>query len=329
MRFEMLTPVDWLAALIALFAAATMGFAIQRGGTCMVAAVDEAVSERRCSRLLALAECSLWVSGLLALAGLFGATSHYDQGYSAGSAAMAGGVLLGLGALINGACVFGSVARIGAGDWYFLLTPAGFFLGSSMHANLALPAAHASGASAGSHVALGLVVLLLPLLVMRSAGLVAAARQGALPARLWSMHMATVIIGVAFVVLVLAAGPWTYPEALYRTAHTGTLPRPGDLALFAALLGGAIVGGSKKRVPLQWRPAAVVSCLGGGALMGLGSAMIPGGNDNLVLVGIPMLQPYALLAIGAMTLAIATGLIVQGNWRKVLRLPLNGNRMSG
>ena len=30
---------------------------------------------------------------------------------------------------MNGACAFGSVARLGRGEWAFLATPAGFFLG--------------------------------------------------------------------------------------------------------------------------------------------------------------------------------------------------------
>jgi hypothetical protein len=63
--------------------------------------------------------------------------------------------------------------------------------------------------------------------------------------------------------------------------------------------------------------------------MGLGSAMIPGGNDNLLLVGIPMVQPHALLGITAMALAICAGLIVRRNWRKLILLPLIRNRFSG
>jgi toxin CptA len=62
-------------------------------------------------------------------------------------------------------------------------------------------------------------------------------------------------------------------------------------------------------------------CLAGGALMGVGSAMIPGGNDNLILVGLPMAMPYAWQAIAAMILAIWAGLIVQASWRKKASTP--------
>ena len=40
-----------------------------------------------------------------------------------------GGVLLGLGAFINGACVFGAIALFGSGRWAQLFMPAGFYLG--------------------------------------------------------------------------------------------------------------------------------------------------------------------------------------------------------
>ena len=57
-----------LAFVIALLCAGTMGFAIQRGATCTVAAVDEVVSKRRWNRLGALVEASVWVAGGLAIA---------------------------------------------------------------------------------------------------------------------------------------------------------------------------------------------------------------------------------------------------------------------
>ena len=58
--------------LAALLCAAGMGLAIQRGGTCAVAAVEEVLAERRLTRLLAIVEASLWVSAGLLLAHRFG-----------------------------------------------------------------------------------------------------------------------------------------------------------------------------------------------------------------------------------------------------------------
>ncbi|HSG34323.1 MAG TPA: YeeE/YedE thiosulfate transporter family protein, partial [Sphingomonadaceae bacterium] len=249
--------------------------------------------------------------------------------YPAGLIAVAGGMLLGWGALINGACVFGSVARIGSRDWHFLLTPLGFYLGSLAHARLLLPTSVAQPASNSSFGGWLLLGLFLPFLAIRLYQLGHGSRRGEFAARLWHPHQATIMIGVTFVILVLAAGAWTYPESLYRAAHRAIAPYPSDLVLFFALLGGAVIGGWNKEggAPFSFRQA--LACLAGGALMGVGSSMIPGGNDNLSLVGIPMGHSYAWVAIGAMALAIWTGLIVGRIWRNFASLPLIGIRPSG
>jgi hypothetical protein len=321
--------LDRAAIALAVLAAGTMGFAIQRGGTCMVAAVNEAVTRRRANRLLALGESGLWVSGLFAFATLAGLLAPPAMTYPAGLAALTGGVLLGLGALANGACVFGAVARIGSRDWHFLLTPVGFYFGSLAHARLALPMGEPIPYSVNEAGGWLLLALFLPLLFYRLFELATAHRSEGLAARLWHPHRATIVIGVAFVVLALAAGPWTYPESLYRAAHTGKLPFPSDIMLFLALLGGAVIGGLGRGETIGWKPQRAVTCLAGGALMGLGSAMIPGGNDNLSLVGIPMRHAYAWLAIAAMAAAIWAGIIVKARLRAWARPTYIGDIPSG
>jgi hypothetical protein len=62
---------------------------------------------------------------------------------------------------------------------------------------------------------------------------------------------------------------------------------------------------------MDWRPRRIwLRNLVGGLLMGLGLALTPGGNDALVLYGIPSLSPHALPAFLTMTLGIALGLWV-------------------
>ena len=48
--------------------------------------------------------------------------------------------------------------------------------------------------------------------------------------------------------------------------------------------------------------------------MGLGAALVPGGNDVLLLNAIPGLSPHALPAYFAMLVGIAVGLIIV-KWR--------------
>lgn len=52
--------------------------------------------------------------------------------------------------------------------------------------------------------------------------------------------------------------------------------------------------GSFRLRPIRLRPA--LRRIGAGALMGAGAALIPGGNDGLILFGIPSLSPHALPA---------------------------------
>ena len=48
----------------------------------------------------------------------------------------------------------------------------------------------------------------------------------------------------------------------------------------------------------------------GSAIMGAGSALIPDGNDSLILVGIPLLWPYAWLAFASICVTIFVGSVM-------------------
>jgi toxin CptA len=73
------------------------------------------------------------------------------------------------------------------------------------------------------------------------------------------------------------------------------------------LLAGAIAGGHLtgrlRRQPLS--ATSVARCFVGGVLMGWGSLLTPGGNDALVLIGMPLLWPYAWTAFAAMCTTVA------------------------
>ena len=131
--------MNWLCAILCV---GLMGFAIQRGATCTVAAVDEVLTRRQVRRLSAMLEASLWVAGGLALAQAAHLAGSMPVGYAASAWSVIGGALLGLGACINRACVFGAVARLGSGEWAYAATPLGFYVGClSVMTAFARPAA--------------------------------------------------------------------------------------------------------------------------------------------------------------------------------------------
>ncbi|RTK98066.1 MAG: YeeE/YedE family protein, partial [Lysobacterales bacterium] len=84
--------------VIACLCAGLMGYAIQRGATCTVAAVDELLHEHRGTRLLAIVEAALWVLGGLLLARAAGLPVPMPAGYAAGMTTVLGAGLLGAGA---------------------------------------------------------------------------------------------------------------------------------------------------------------------------------------------------------------------------------------
>lgn len=293
--------------LIALAAIGLMGFANQRGGTCTVAAIEEIIAERHFGRLLALLEASLWVGGGLALFAALGHLPVMPPSYAAGIATIIGGALFGLGAFVNRACAFGSVARIGSGDWAYLATPAGFFLGALATYQLPPPVPLSSpGFMARTPVwlAIGVATLVLARLFSHGWRIRRGGRSGLSHA--WSPHLATTVIGIAFLVALEAAGPWSYPALLGDLAHGSTTGTGAKFALNMTLLGGAILGGwtagrLRFRLPERRR---LLRCLIGGAIMGVGARLIPGGNSSLVLLGLPLLRPYAWLGFASLCLTL-------------------------
>ncbi len=308
-----------LSFTIAAACAALMGYAIQRGGTCMVAAVEEVVRYRTATRALALGEAALWVTTGLLIAHALGALPHAPKAFGLMLTAVVGGALLGLGALLNGACLFGTIARLGSGQWAYALTPAGFFLGCLTAAPLIAMARppQISMPSVLFTLPVWTLSVLAPLAAWRVYDVSQAAREGRFAQRIWSPHLATTVIGLTFVVTMLTVGAWTYTDLLAESAN-GAMTRDiwPRLLLFAALLGGAIAGGGTSgRIRLAFpRVSGLARCVTGGWLMGLGGMLIPGGNDSLILVGLPLIQPHAWAAIAAMALVIALGLLVQRRW---------------
>jgi Sulphur transport len=305
-----------LAFALAALSVGLMGFAIQRGGTCTVAAAQEWVESGRIARLSAMGEAALWVAGglvLLQALGLLAPHARATVSFAATGWTVLGGALLGLGAWVNRACVFGAIARLGSGEWAYAATPIGFYLGCLTVPTLfapPLPQTHAEASLLLQFASW----FALPFAAFIAWRLLGAARRR--PAGPLHPHAATVLIGITFLATLLLAGAWAYTDVLAELArpHDGMTPELlGRSLLLFALLGGALWGGwSAGRLRrTRLRAAAVLRCLLGGILMGWGSLLIPGGNDGLILIGLPLLLPYAWIAFATMFGVIALALRLQ------------------
>ena len=130
-----------------------------------------------------------------------------------------------------------------------------------------------------------------------------------------------VVIGVTGGLLFAAGGPWSYPSLLRQLGNV-TFGRPasfpvvsiiGPLALIAGGTLAALLGGRFGRHPIS--AVQLARSASGGAAMGLAASLIPGGNDALLLSGIPSLAFHAPFAAIAMLAVQITALSVAKRWK--------------
>jgi len=314
-----------LVPILALILAALVGVAIQNGGVCAVAAVRQLLAERRPDRFLSFVEAAGWTLGVLALADLAGLGGLSERGGTAlGSGPLMGAAVFGMGAAINGGCAFGTLAWLGRGHLGYVATLPGLLAGAVIALNL-IPAllpgtfpAMTMPASlpppppvAARPAALILALIAVSLLALwrgaRAVQAVRAVRAGrrAAPGGDWPPALSMAVIGLASGGLLIWWESWTYTGLLVDLAGgEGT-----HLAVRVALA-GAVIAGTVGAGCLLGRfrlrrigPRQLLRHGMGGLLMGAGAALIPGGNDTLVLTGLPMLWPhgwacYALLIAG-------------------------------
>jgi uncharacterized membrane protein YedE/YeeE len=319
-----------MAIFLAVTLALVLGFAAHRASVCTVRAVAEVASSRRGAIFVSIGKSVLWVWVVVLPAfWLVPDLGTGLSGWSLTSFAVLGGFLFGLGAAINGGCAYSTMARFVDGDGKMLAAIAGFSAGIVLFAILAgaqiLPRPVPAPALVGSFVPMAT----LPAVALIVAILTWALYEGL---RLWRtrpvgkriidlvlapryrLSTAALLIGLPGAVLFLMYGAFGYTATfdLIVEGAAGTRPWPSatrTILLLAVLAGMAVSTVQRGSFRLDWRPRTVwLQNLFGGALMGLGTALAPGGNDAVVLYGIPTLSPYAAPAFAAMLAGIAAGL---------------------
>ena len=177
-------------------------------------------------------------------------------GYAVGLGTTVGGaLLLGIGAFVNRACVFGAIARLGSGEWSYVATPLGFYLGCvSLPLFYSMPTpeklAHGSPVLQASSVVAFAFLALVTVRIVRAvltghggATLPLRRLRAAAAAHFWSPHAATIVIGITFVAMFLLVGAWAYTDVLAELARGMSSNLAGRILLLVALFGGAALGG--------------------------------------------------------------------------------------
>jgi uncharacterized membrane protein YedE/YeeE len=320
--------------------AATIGFVVDRAGICTVKAVEELLSTRRAFLLLSFVKTVMWVLGTsIVIVSWLGAQGAVRPGYQITVPSLLGGFIFGVGAVLNGGCAFSTLTRLGNGNLGMLISLAGVVFGVALFelANgltgwaeyrFATPWFMPSGP-----VATALSLALALWIFWESVRLWRTAPKGSwrsrLVARRYRLSTAAAVMGLSNGILYALLGTWSYTNTLrlpvtHLFASTSTAIAPASEMLlwwlFLALLIGVVVSAFTGRSPeLRWRPRSRwFAYLFGGVLMGLGVALVPGGNDVLLLNTIPGFSPHAIPAFFMMLLGIAATLAVirkrGGHW---------------
>lgn len=279
-----------------------LGAALNRGSTCAVLATEELLLKRRPARFLSFFEAALW--GVLCVA-LIGTETVLRPDWMSWAFVLGGSALFGLGAVLNGACAFGIVGRIGSGQVEYLLTGVGIFVGMA-GARLVIPGHAMTAIDQSAALSLPLAAsLLIALLIARY--MIAKQR----PRAFLRLTVAMGIVGASFVALGQLHQPFPWVSAL---AHLPVVELEPGIAVIALLAGSATNQVLTGR-GLRWRtPTATGSArrFGGGVLMGAGAMLVPGGNDSMLLYGMPAGEAKAFAGYAVMIAAIALAIIVTG-----------------
>lgn len=311
---------------LALLLVACVGFAAHRASLCTVKAVAEVLNARTGFMLASFGKAVLWaalVYGALLL--LLPTPAAGFMPYEP-RLLLAGAFLFGVGAAINGGCSMSTLQRLADGELRMLAALLAFCAGALVW-SMVYPMWHlARGARepvAWQTLSHGryLLLLVLALWGVREVCYLWRTRPRGITwwrlplAEAYRLSTAAAVLGVIGGLLYGVKGAWSYTNYLRTqidSAYHGNAGPPLLHAwLFTALFAGMLVS-ALQRHSWHLRGASLHALLPhacGGLLMGIGAAMVPGGNDTLMLVGLPTLSLWALAAYAALLLGIAVTLV--------------------
>ncbi len=312
--------LDIALLIVTMLFAGILGFAAHRSSICNVKAVVEIMTTRRAYLFASFGKSVLWsIVVTLALLFLLPSTGAAGGGLSLSALSLFGGFVCGLGMAINGSCAFATLSRLAEGDARMLVTLITLIAGA-VGTTIALPYFNPTPPDSlptpydPSQGWVSILLIVLGLWAVWELVRLARTRGKAGPGVL-RLSIAALLIGVANGFLFAFSGNWPYTATLIggarNLASVGPAPSIALWSLFGALLFGMIVSAIQRgSFRLRARPRlSWLRNLFGGGLIGAGVVMIPGGNDVLLLHGIPNLSPHAAPAYVAMVLGIATVLI--------------------
>lgn len=295
--------------LLASAAALLVGWSINHGGICAVGATHDFI-ERRNPRLAIGIVFASATAGLLLLPLAWASNGQYQL---AGSVAISGSLvlgaaLLGLGAVINDACLLGSLGRLGNGELRFLGLPVGLALGYAF-ATIAPVDVHHRATVFDEPTPAGWWAIAAFVTLFILTGIVLCRDRVHIDERRRPLLLAMLVLGVCGGLLYASRPGWGYADAVQRGLSGPPLAMiDGAVGSWLALMtvsgsiGAALIAGRC----MMRRPTfmSTVRSVAGGALMAVGAVRVPGGNDSLLLAAVPSGSPSGVVALLTMSLVV-------------------------
>ena len=324
--------------MMSVLLAGMIGFASHRASLCTVRAVAEVMHTRSAYMFLSFAKAVLWASAISSVLVIwFNFPVPMILMRSSLTFALLGGFVFGVGAAINGGCSLSTLQRFADGDLSMLVTIVGFGMGAagwlaldatwqfSEHAQVIATAATVPKPDDSwtllfiwAWALFELFALVIPAVATKRA-------FTNLLAPTYRLSTAAALLGIAGGILYATQGSWTYTSFYYSSvaAFTGGVsPSSWHALLVGALLMGMIVSSTqRKSFELRsWHQGRLwIRRFAGGCLMGVGGALMPGGNDTLLLSAMPALSSQALLVYCGLMVGIAVTLVAM----KQMKLPMS------
>ena len=292
--------------IIVALLAFSLGFVLVRTNTCVVINTKIAIIDRNYSGWAGIIFVMSWAALVSAGLSLFAFSATLAvQFTNLGESILFGGIALGLGAIVNKGCFMGSVSRIGCGNMNYVFTLIGmgvvFFVCSEFTPDL-IPEKSIiqKPISDPNHAAWLQTIFFLSLIIFCFLHLKHHRQRDV---------FALLCVGVIGGLLFGLKPDWTYSGLFILIWQRPEITADWVVELSAALLFfGAVFSALLKQEFkfIKLDPLAALQSFVGGAMMGVGAALIPGGNDTLLLLGIPDAASYAIGAYAVMSLTIAS-----------------------
>lgn len=292
--------------------ALVFGFTVHRANVCMVRAVAEVLSTRQVYMMVMMLKIVLWVmlfstTFMMLLPQLISPV----QLRPVTLAAVTGGFLFGAGAAINGGCSFSTLWQLANGNIWMLVTLIGFGTGIAGMSYL-LPITDPYSVSdplimsaAPPKVLSALLFLSWMALCWEMARLWRSRPAGRrwrelLFSKHYRLSTASIILGFSGGILYTLHDSWSYTYALKHAIQSllssRVLSMGTALLLFLSLFAGMLLS-ARQRGPIHLQiknHGYRVRYFLGGLLMGIGTVLIPGGNDRLLMRDLPSLSFHAV-----------------------------------